>query len=322
MIRTLSLVSILGLVCVSSTMGQGTKKVKVTGVEQALKKYALSLPMKKSDRGALRYLQADVDGQKAWLLLDSGSMTTVVAKHVAEMAGIKLAENGHATGATGVKKKAYQGTVKSMRFKGFALNQLKVGVLDLSDLHKVMVGGKKYPYGGLLGINFLSSASAVVDYEKNRLLMPKVKIKGGISGLYEKMGYPSITLVKYEKRFYFPVKLGGKEALFICDTGANQCTIIPGAVKQAKGVILEKEVEVTSFGSRDKKVKMVKIPEFKLGSLKLKDALFLVINTPVKRVDGVPVVGVIGGNIFDATKALIDLGEGKVVFGVGKNSPN
>ena len=135
--------------------------------------------------------------------------------------------------------------------------------------------------------------------------MPTAALQGGLGGLCEAAKMPSVPLLEQNQRFLVPATLQGKEVYFLCSTGARWTSLTGGAVKEM-GLTLEEPKEGSPATA--------KVPDLKIGELQLKDATLRVTADLGGSVAGKPIVGVLGVDLLNASKAIIAFGESRLFF--------
>jgi predicted aspartyl protease len=131
----------------------------------------VEVPLVSAGTGLLT-VEAEVQGQKVLLLLDSGAATLALDRQVAERLGLRL-EQGQAKavglGAVGVAAPSTR--LPSLKVGPFASDPVVAVVLDLAPVNKSRerTGGR--PVDGVLGADFLDAHGAVIDYPHRRLYL-------------------------------------------------------------------------------------------------------------------------------------------------------
>ena len=117
-------------------------------------------------------VEAEAEGQRLMLLLDSGAATLALDRQAAERLRLAL-EQGQAKavglGAPGVAARSAR--LPSLRLGPFDPGPVTALVLDLApvDQSRARTGGR--PVDGVLGADFLEAHRAVIDYPHRRLYL-------------------------------------------------------------------------------------------------------------------------------------------------------
>jgi len=291
--------------------------VRVSGLEEAIAKYTIEVPVRKPDDDHRLTVEADVDGTKVCMVVDSGADTIIVDEAVAKDKKLDLRKVGTASGATGKAQTLYQAKVGCFKVGPTVIRDQNLHFLDLSSFAPLAADGMPR---GQLGRGFLKAGRIVVDFDKNRLLAPKAKIEGGLAGLYRQYGYPVVPMVEFEGRFHIGAKVSGKDVFFLCDTGANATTLRADFAKSIGAEIEEREGSISSLEEKSDKQRIATIKDVVVGVVKVPDMPFFVIEDgrPMKEIEGKPVVGLMGTNFFAPTHMILDFGAAGAVIAAGK----
>ncbi len=112
-------------------------------------------------------VDAELNGVKKPLIVDTGASHTVLDTRTAAELGLDPGENAKAVGAQGPVE-ASMGTLESISVGTASLNDISFGQVDLS----AICGGEiKEPIGGILGFNFLSRFKIGIDYRAKVLTL-------------------------------------------------------------------------------------------------------------------------------------------------------
>ncbi len=115
------------------------------------------------------------------------------------------------------------------------------------------------------------------------------------------------------------IDVNGKSASMILDTGASRTVFDETKVVEfvAQEQIEEHDRLSTGLGTNSMESKMVVLDEFRLGKLKLSNYTTAVldlthVNQSYEKLGIAPIDGVLGGDILNEYKAVIDYGERKL----------
>lgn len=291
-------------------------QVTASSAEDAIASHTVTIPTRIPSGSDLYCVEATIEGKTAWMVVDSGADGLIADERLAEPAGIKLVKSGQASGADGKVLTTFTGRVKEFVAGPAVIRNQDLFFVNLSNLGPFMIDGEEKPRGGQLGAGFLSSSGAVLDYNKNRLLVPKVKINGGIAGLYQQEGYHVEKLLESGGKFYARAALDGKPVLFLCDTGANSMTLRLDFAKSIGARIETREGTITTLGKTFKDQQFTRIAKLTVGPTLIPDAPFFVVadQQPMPTLGDLPVVGLMGTNFFKPSMAILDFGSAAMVL--------
>lgn len=297
---------------------------KAAGIEEMIQNFFLAVPLRRLDKQDVFCVETTLEGKSAWMQLDSGAEGALIFdKKLGEAAGIALAEAGSAAGAAGAGQLTlYAGELKQFQVGPMAVQNQKVCFLDFSKIPPLTVGGEAHARGGQIGAGFLRSARAIIDYTQDRMIIPKpgVNIRGGIAGAYEQLGQPSVPLALDGDRYYVRATLAGKPVMFLCDTGTGPMTLRLDYAKSVGAKLSERQDSIVVLDSGTTSASTTTLPQLQVGPVTVPNAPFLVLDDPrpAKTVDGLPVVGILGGQFFQPTSAILDFGAGRMIFAKAK----
>jgi len=299
-----------------SAAGQASQ-VQVSSLEEAISKYTVEVPVRKPGDDHRLVAEAEVDGTKVCMVVDSGADTIIVDEAVANDKKLELRKVGTASGATGKAQTLYQAKVGIFTVGPTVIKDQSLHFLDLSSFAPLTSDGLPR---GQLGLGFLKAGRIVVDFDKSRLLAPKAMIEGGIAGLYRQSKYPVVPMVESEGRFHIGAKVAGRDVYFLCDTGANGTTLRADFAKSIGAEITEREGTISSLKEKSNKQNIATIKDVVVGVAKVPDMPFYVIEDgcPMKVIEGKPVVGLMGTNFFAPTHMILDFGASAAVIAAGR----
>lgn len=112
-------------------------------------------------------VDAELNGVKKPLIVDTGASHTVLDTRTAAELGLDPGEKARGVGAQGPVE-ATMGTLESISVGTASLNDVSFGKVDLSTI----CGGEiEESIGGILGFNFLSRFKIGIDYEAQVLTL-------------------------------------------------------------------------------------------------------------------------------------------------------
>jgi len=125
-------------------------------------------------------------------------------------------------------------------------------------------------------------------------------------------GYVKVKL-HLTKTNHFEIKasINGKKGLFILDTGASNSCIGFDAVETFKLKVEDSNIKAAGAGALDMKTKTSSKNKVKIGKWKHNKAILVLfnlihVNTALKSHNSKPVHGIIGADILNKAKAVID----------------
>lgn len=125
-------------------------------------------------------------------------------------------------------------------------------------------------------------------------------------------GYIKVKL-HLTKTNHFEIKasINGKKGLFILDTGASNSCIGLDAVETFKLKVEDSDIKAAGAGALDMETKTSSKNKVKIGKWKHNKAILVLfnlihVNTALKNHNSKPVHGIIGADILNKAKAVID----------------
>lgn len=125
-------------------------------------------------------------------------------------------------------------------------------------------------------------------------------------------GYVKVKL-HLTKTNHFEIKasINGKKGLFILDTGASNSCIGLDAVETFKLKVEDSDIKAAGAGALDMETKTSSKNKVKIGKWKHNKAILVLfnlihVNTALKNHNSKPVHGIIGADILNKAKAVID----------------
>ncbi len=123
-------------------------------------------------KGWSLYVDSNLNGKAAQLMLDTGSFTTLIHRPFARKMRIPLRNTPYASGAVNLKERGLQlATIRRFSVGRFLVKGKEVGVMDLRGLiHGDLLKGTP-PVAGLLGSEFLRRNHAIIDFGTRTLYL-------------------------------------------------------------------------------------------------------------------------------------------------------
>ena len=117
-------------------------------------------------------LAAEVNGQPARLLLDTGASHTIFATPSAQRLGLQTAPSTERAGGVGTSDHATETTIiDELRLGGVRLQRVAAWTFDLDHVNRALANQGGAPVDGALGGDLLRPAEAVIDYARAMLYL-------------------------------------------------------------------------------------------------------------------------------------------------------
>ena len=117
-------------------------------------------------------LEAEVNGQPARMLLDTGASHTIFATPSAQRLGLQTTPSAERAGGVGSSDHATETTiVDELRIGAVRLRQVTVWTFDLGHVNRALAAQGGAPVDGALGGDVLRPAEAVIDYARATLYL-------------------------------------------------------------------------------------------------------------------------------------------------------
>lgn len=168
----------------------------------------------KFQRG-LPTIDGEINGKKVGILLDTGAFASMITKSAVEKLQISTRETAEYVYGVGGASKILLTRIDELRIGGAARQNMRV-----------RVGGER-PIAGvdfILGDDFFNAVDLEFDYAKGamRLFLPE-GCKGSFLGYWDPKAH--VVAMENEKKIVVPVKVNGREATALIDSGASSSVV-------------------------------------------------------------------------------------------------
>jgi predicted aspartyl protease len=263
------------------------------------------------DKSGLLNMEAEVEGVKMNLTLDTGAFTTVIHQPSAKKAGLKPGgKSTAAAGSTSVEAKLTHIDKLSLAGSSFKTQAI---IMDLTEVNKNRLAAGSTFCDGLLGGDFLSEHAAVIDYQRLRLYLREANKKPGRIGDKLKGNRTVEVSMKLDKRHCYAMKTvqDGRPTYMMLDSGASLTMLDLAAAKRAKLKLVETSDTLSSVAGVLKNSRGT-IERFSIGSIVEKVDFMtweMDAGNAFRKEDGEPPFGgVLGSDFLKKHAALIDYG--------------
>jgi predicted aspartyl protease len=273
------------------------------------------LPLIRSRQNHL-LVRALVNGEEAWLTVDSGSPISAIS--------ISRREHFHLAGITPNSDLPPRVQVNE-GFGNLAIaRSFRLGALTLLDEPVVMLNLKSPSpasrllnderVDGILGTDILLPLEAVLDCRAQTLILKMNPGRPGQGPAVDYRGYNSVKLqVSPGSNIYVNGSVNGTPAKLMVDTGAPVTILHHAFVQQIHVATHRTRIVSTAINLKDQGVRVATIQNFSLGSIHLRGGMVGVsdlgglIHSPLLN-GSPPFAGLLGGEILDRDHGIIDFG--------------
>lgn len=273
------------------------------GLEARLKQACESVPLKKDAKRSVLAVETSLNSKPVWMVVDTGADALLFSTAAAELAGIPLKTSIYAPdGGKGVEVQV--GAVTDFKIGQSAISSEATPFASFSRMGELELEGGNQPPGGQLGTAVLASMKLAVDFGGRRLLVPAKEVPaGGIAAVYSEAGVSAEPVVVQNYRVLVPAVVAGKNVLLLCMSGAGRSMLSESALQ-------ELGLSAPDDGTR----REVKVPTAKIGSTEVKDRVFGLNPMPVTKVGDRKVVGILGLDLLEESRAVLAMGENRILF--------
>jgi predicted aspartyl protease len=273
------------------------------------------LPLIRSRQNHL-LVRALVNGEEAWLTVDSGSPISAIA--------IARREHFHLAGITPNSELPARVQVNEGFGNMAVARSFRLGALTLLDEPVVMLNLKSPSpasrllnderVDGILGTDVLLPLEAVMDCRAQTLIL---KMNPGHAGRAPGVDYRGYNSVKIQvtpgSNLYVNGSINGTPGKLMVDTGAPVTILHHAFVQQIHVATRRTRIVSTAINLKDQGVRVANIQKLSLGSIHIRGGLVGVsdlgglIHSPL--LNGTPpFAGLLGGEILDRDHGIIDFG--------------
>jgi predicted aspartyl protease len=241
-------------------------------------------------------------------ILDTGAGTSLVSLDLARRLGIPTEQVKEGTSAGG-KVRLPLGTVESLSVGGARQENVRVGMIDLSDLGKA-VGAQ---IDGDIGYNFLKGFVTTIDYRRSVLELsdgadaPRASGSTG-AGIPFRLGHATKPLV------LLTTTVNGRGPFtFALDTGSST-TVVSPELGQGLGIQTVAMPDVTAGGGHTIKASAGRVDSVAIGGTVVRDLAVMVAGflDMLSQVVGAKLDGIVGYNLLKGFRVTIDYPNGTV----------
>ncbi len=181
----------------------------------------------------LPVVEAELNGQKRYFLIDTGADDTYLNESVANEFGLKTVATKSAPYAGGVEVTTNYGIADSLRLGGVTVGDIPVNIANMD--HLANIAGEEYPISGVIGIGVFKQFLITMDYLNGTLILkPRGTHLEAQPGAYEssfimaEMHYTICKALVNGKKInvWTDSGLGAEESLLLTD-GIMQYLNIP-----------------------------------------------------------------------------------------------
>lgn len=119
-------------------------------------------------------VQAKINGEKCWLIVDTGASTSCINQTEAE--NLKMIPEGSDIKATGAGASNLLTQISEnnlLQIGQWSMNRMPFIVMDLSHVNNGLAQAGEMPIIGILGADVLKKARAVIDYGRNCMYLKR-----------------------------------------------------------------------------------------------------------------------------------------------------
>lgn len=263
------------------------------------------------DQCGLLNLEAEVEGVKVILTLDTCAYTTVIHKASAKKANLKPGEKT-TSGVDDASVGAERTNIEKFSLAGDSFKTRAV-IMDFTEQNKMRQAGGMQLIDGLLGADFLHTHAAVIDYRRLRLYIREANKKP--QPISDKMKGDRTVVVPLaaDKIHIYAVKASvqGIPIWLGLDSGASETTLDPATAESAKIKVAESSDVLTTLAGAQK-VSRGTVERLSIGSITEKSNIHIRgmqgINIFRKRDEAPLLGGLVGSDFLKKHAALIDYG--------------
>ena len=274
-----------------------------------------ALPLRRSPQNHL-LVRAEINGRPAILGVDSGAPVSAIALN--RRVHFKLNPVGRSSQIP--SRLSINGAFNNVA----VAHNVRLGALNLVDEPMVLIdldGGRKFtPAGsepeldGILGADILFPTKAILDCQRQMLVLKMDPRAPGIAPGYDFRGFRAVPMhVSSGYNLYVDGKVNGKAAKLMVDTGAFATLLHSRFVRNMQ--IPLRKTAFTSSGVNLKRrgVQVATIPKLSVGSMDMRSNEVGVIDLEGLIHGGLldgspPVAGLLGSELLRRYHAIIDFG--------------
>jgi predicted aspartyl protease len=287
--------------------GQPAKKTEIAEFQV--------LPLIRSRQNHL-LVRVLVNGQEAWLTVDSGSPISAISISRRDHFHLNnIASNSELPARVQVNEGfGNMAVARSFRLGALTLLDEPVVMLNLKNPSPASRLVNDERVDGILGTDILLPLEAVLDCQAQTLILKMNPGHPGQAPGVDYRGYDSVKLqVSPGSNLYVNGSINGIPGKFMVDTGAPVTILHHAFVQQIHVATRGTRIVSTAINLKDQGVRVATIQRFSLGSIRIRGGMVGVsdlgglIHTPM--LTGTPpFAGLLGGEILDRDHGIIDFG--------------
>ena len=116
-------------------------------------------------------VEAEINGEPLLLIVDTGASHTIFSRDRIKELGLDLEETQVEFSGIGRTQRLYSTEIKNLRIGGASTGPISIFAADLSHLQKMLRSGGSRAADGLIGADFLTRWSAVLDVKYSTLFL-------------------------------------------------------------------------------------------------------------------------------------------------------
>lgn len=252
-------------------------------------------------------LKGKVNDAPAVFKIDSGAIATLLTLKSAKDRSLRVIDFKTTFTGAGGSGKIYGSPVKRLQLGTFIdLANQRLAVIDLPALDGV---------DGLLGVDTLGSAKAIIDYRHKKLRVPKAESADALERIATDAGMTAVKLERDGKYVYAELSFGEKSLRMLIDTGAQRTVIGATAAARMKIAVQDTDERVVGAGDNGPKVQKALIERLSLGKTS-----FLNFECVVMPVDYLgsyskkPIDGILGADALVRSNSLLSVADAVLVL--------
>lgn len=250
--------------------------------------------------GGMIFVDAEIDGQKASFILDTGAPGLVI-NNLGNEKGVETKVEG-IQGETSVSEVK----VTSFNWAGLKHQEISAFLMDMSSFEELTGRNIK----GLIGYEFFKDQEMLLDFDNQMIRLTRVN---GKSSSRKKR----IESVPFQHLSHLPIvkmKVNGKTGYFGLDTGSEVNIIHSRWKKKMKSGLIQSN-QIVGVDGASKKVESTSIENTKIGNQSMEEMDFHFVNlSTIEKEYNVQLDGILGFPFFSTNKVSIDFEKQELSF--------
>jgi predicted aspartyl protease len=274
-----------------------------------------ALPLVRSKQNHL-LAYAHINGRPAWLCVDSGAPISAIAKHRRKHFGL----TDIAAGSDFPTRLRINGAfdsmalAKSLRLGGLNILDHPVVVIDLDSSSKAARLVREPEIDGILGADILFPTSAILDCQRQLLILKlDPELAGDPPGVSFR-GYQRLQMRMSDSfNLYVDTTINGRQARLMVDTGAFATLLHRSFIREMRIPTQETAIRSMAVNLKQRGVDVARIRRLSLGKINIVGKEVGVFDMEGLIHNGLlqaspPVAGLLGAEILRQHHAIIDFG--------------